>query len=866
MKRKRRREIKKGPPVQIATPVERRERIAVLSGWPGEHSRYLTVIGIALIALCTVIIYGQTVPVPPIDYEDPFYLVHSPYVHVSAAFAGMRSVWNEPYFANFHPVTTTTWLFDRALADKSKPFDGIPFRVANLLYAAAGASVLIALYRRLGIPRILAVLGALVWAVHPIHTEVVAWLSARKDLVSLLFIVLSFLSWIWARAAATPNQWRLRHALTIVLVLLAVLSKPIAAIIPALFVAYEFCSASHAGIWRWRWAQRYRYPLLTRTVALTVIFVVVGALSTVVFGRLLSIEPMHGGWLILVPLGLLLGILAVAPPVQELAAFREGTATGIRVIAPPFVVISFVFGAGSAWTFWAQRQVGAIKGGLTWLPTLNLTFDAMLAYAGKTLVPASMSAFYSWNEYPYVSVKGLIGAALIGAAVWTAIGWAGSEDRNRRLIALGIFWYLIALLPVSNLVPTSTKMADRYLFVPSVGAVLALLAIAAQWGSTSRRRQITLCAAFVPIIGIYTAWSYNHTKVWCGKTVFWNGKPQPDLSLWTDAVETDPDNTHALTSLALAYLHLSPPDADKALEHLNRALQISQESQEKIAGGKQLVLTPLYEALGDGYFARAAQISADTVGSKAWPQKKEAYLESVKYYELASLAPSGFASSDARILSRLAEACEGLAAIYAQELTNTAPELRASLIRQRDDLRGKSEQSMRRAREVLTAGNVSPIDTNFRMVALDQGNIIFNREVGASSKEEKAAYYHQALMHYQEAGTLLPDDPRPFLYQGLCYERLTDIAQSPVEKAQQFALAEAALRKAITLSVDSPDYSRALPYQALASLYVHMNDYRSALDALKSARQADPASSDSAHLESEIESIEHFLSAREPAH
>ena len=42
-----------------------------MPGWPGEHFRYLTVFGIALIALCTAIIYKQTVRVPPIDYEDP---------------------------------------------------------------------------------------------------------------------------------------------------------------------------------------------------------------------------------------------------------------------------------------------------------------------------------------------------------------------------------------------------------------------------------------------------------------------------------------------------------------------------------------------------------------------------------------------------------------------------------------------------------------------------------------------------------------------------------------------------------------------------------------------------------------------------
>ncbi len=57
-------------------------------------------------------------------------------------------------------------------------------------------------------------------------------------------------------------------------------------------------------------------------------------------------------------------------------------------------------GAGSAWKFWAQEHVGAIKSGLTLLPTLNLTFDVILAYAGQTLVPAYMSASYTWSDYP----------------------------------------------------------------------------------------------------------------------------------------------------------------------------------------------------------------------------------------------------------------------------------------------------------------------------------------------------------------------------------------------------------------------------------------------------------------------------------
>ena len=194
-----------------------------------------------------------------------------------------------------------------------------------------------------------------------------------------------------------------------------------------------------------------------------------------------------------------------------------------------------------------------------------------------------------------------------------------------------------------------------------------------------------------------------------------------------------------------------------------------------------------------------------------------------------------------------------------------SPEQRDSLVTERDDLRGKSEESLRRAREALIAGNVSPVDPNYRLVILGQGNIIFNREVGASSNEEKASYYHEALLRYQEAGELLPDDPRPFLYQGMCYERLTEIAQSPDDKAHQFALGEAVLRKALTLTLDSPDYSPALPYRELASLYAHMNDYQSALDSLRNAKQADPNSADSVHLDEEIRSIEQYLAGKQKA-
>jgi hypothetical protein len=239
MNQKRRREFVKDRSVRFAELSKKQQKDASLHGWPGGQSRYLTVIGVGLIALCVGAIYWQTLRVPPLDYEDPVYLVHSPYIHTNKAFSGLGWVWNEPYFANFHPVTTTTWLFDSLFERKNGAFDAVPFRIAHLLYYIIGASLLITLYRQLGLPTILAVLGASLYAAHPIHTEVVAWLSARKDLVSLLLILASFLAWLRARASVTQNQWRLRHAIAILLALAAVLAKPIAVILPVLFVAAD---------------------------------------------------------------------------------------------------------------------------------------------------------------------------------------------------------------------------------------------------------------------------------------------------------------------------------------------------------------------------------------------------------------------------------------------------------------------------------------------------------------------------------------------------------------------------------------------------------------------------------------------------
>ncbi len=855
MNRKQRRQLQRSTASRGSTAVHPGPPAVTAPKWPLERSRILFAGGVLLIAICTWIVYGQTVHVAPIDYDDHFYLTVSPYVAVSSPLSRLGATWTEPYFANFHPVTTTTWLLDRALSDKGDPFDGTVFRIAHLFYATFAAVLLIPLYRRLGIPAVLAVAGALVYAVHPIHTEVVAWLSARKDLLALIFVGLSMLAWLWARDAATPSQWRLRHTSAILMVLLAVLSKPIAVILPVLIVAYEFCSGPHAGILKWRWRTRGENPILTRTLGLTAIFVPVAAISASVFHRLLDMDPAHGGWLILVLLGCTALILPMAP---RAADFLSKDSAGLRVLGPPFMVLSLVAGAGSAWTLWAQGQAGAIKGTLSLLQTLNAACEVVLAYAWKALVPLRMSASYSWGAVPAFSIPGLLGAILTGAFLWIGFRFAGSEDRYRRLVAFGIFWFLIALIPVSNLVSTSTKMADRYLFLPTMGVILAMLAILTGWCAGSRGRIALAGAGLAVLVAAFTAGSYGRAEVWCGKTALWHGQPEPDLALWAAAVAADPDDSLARVNLGLAYLRLDPPDIEGALTHLHRAQELIETNQSRLSGGQKLNSTPAYEGLGDAYLDRAIHDTADRPADSGWAAKKQDYEEAVKNYQLTFLAPSGFTRGDAGVLRRYSDASEALAQMDNTQLNDAAGESRDTLIRERDSLRSGSEEALERARKLLLASSVAATDADYRTVVLQQGTILFNRESGAS-EQEKNAWYQQALARYRQAATAFADDPRPFLDEGLCYERLAGLAPSNEERKRQVALGDTAVRKALTLSTTAPDYNPATAYRVMALLYMHTGEYGTVLDWLEKARRAASNSADLTVIDKDIQNIEPYV-------
>jgi len=119
--------------------------------------------------------------------------------------------------------------------------------------------------------------------------------------------------------------------------------------------------------------------------------------------------------------------------------------------------------------------------------------------------PARLSFDYSPPGYVVASAPGpvhVLALLLLVALVWLA--WAGR--RRAPAVSLGIAWIGIALLPVSNLIlPTGILLAERTLYLASVGAVLAvagLAALATDWAASRLvRRAIIAAVAVAAILG-----------------------------------------------------------------------------------------------------------------------------------------------------------------------------------------------------------------------------------------------------------------------------------------------------------------------------------------------------------------------------
>ncbi len=112
------------------------------------------------------------------------------------------------------------------------------FHLLNLLLYAASAWLVFLLAEKFFKHEVVALAGALLWALHPVHVEAVAWISALPDVGFAFFIFLSLLCFLRAEQDGV-NRLRY-HVLAVLSFFVALFFKEMALSFPFLLLAYWF--------------------------------------------------------------------------------------------------------------------------------------------------------------------------------------------------------------------------------------------------------------------------------------------------------------------------------------------------------------------------------------------------------------------------------------------------------------------------------------------------------------------------------------------------------------------------------------------------------------------------------------------------
>jgi len=186
-----------------------------------------------LLLPAVALVHGPILRHGLLHWDDRVMTVQNPLVQ-PPVLEGLARAWSTPFMDMYIPVTYSALAGLAAVSRAAGPgapageLDPWPCHLASLLVHAANALLVLALLRRLRIGAGAALAGALLFALHPVQVESVAWLSGIKDLLWTGFALLALLL-----------RLREHHALATACFALAFLSKPTAVVVPFLALVIE---------------------------------------------------------------------------------------------------------------------------------------------------------------------------------------------------------------------------------------------------------------------------------------------------------------------------------------------------------------------------------------------------------------------------------------------------------------------------------------------------------------------------------------------------------------------------------------------------------------------------------------------------
>ena len=190
---------------------------------------------IAGFTLVLLLVYGHSVIGNEyVNWDDYNHILDNPVLQTLtlANIGAMFSMYDPDLYV---PLTFLSFQFDRLLGGGE--FLPQVTHGMNLLLHLLSSLLVVGITTRLSRNRWVGIVTGLLFAVHPLHTEAVAWASARKDVLSVALMLASLWGYLVYRAG---QENRRVYLLSITAFLCALLAKVIAITLPVILLLIDF--------------------------------------------------------------------------------------------------------------------------------------------------------------------------------------------------------------------------------------------------------------------------------------------------------------------------------------------------------------------------------------------------------------------------------------------------------------------------------------------------------------------------------------------------------------------------------------------------------------------------------------------------
>jgi hypothetical protein len=148
------------------------------------------------------------------------------------SWANTKTFFTSFYFGNYGPLTLLSYAFDYRMG-RLKP---LTYHTTNLLFHLLNCILVFWLVNLLSGAAPVAFLVAMLFGIHPLHVESVAWISERKDVLYSFFFLSSLISYV----KYLHKKQTLFYILSLLLFLASCLSKAMAITLPFVLFLIEY--------------------------------------------------------------------------------------------------------------------------------------------------------------------------------------------------------------------------------------------------------------------------------------------------------------------------------------------------------------------------------------------------------------------------------------------------------------------------------------------------------------------------------------------------------------------------------------------------------------------------------------------------